>query len=297
MTLQRCLTLYLAFPVLLAFMNGVRGTVFAPEMSSLDTVLMFIGCGLPTYGFAALIAHLLLPLMTLLRLPSPFALVFSAIAAIPFSYFVIIMFVRLFGTFYPSLQPLLHETGFGLGDGFLLYVTGSSGLLIVPLWVGAHFIYEKITGDVLFFPGAPGMHEATEVSEPPETPEPPAPRVAPADPGAQASPFFNKMKLELGRKIVALEAQEHYVKVYTQKGEGLILYRFGDAVQEVAPSCPGLRVHRSYWVAENAVSEVISAKKSYKLLLSNGLEVPVSNSYSKVVEQYLVMNPDLHIQR
>lgn len=271
----------------LALFNGVRGSVWAPDLSTVKTVLMFVACGLPTYGFAAITAHLLLPIMPLIRLPAMFALLFSAIATLPFSYFVVIVFLSVFGGFYPSLQPLLHETGIGLGDGFFDYITGSSGILIGPIWIGAQYLYERISGDVLFFRGLLGRSEAPEAR---------SDSGAPAAAVDQVSPFLNKMKRDLGRKIVALEAQEHYVKVYTDKGEGLILYRFGDAVQEVAQCRPGLRVHRSYWVAEDAVSDVLSAKKSYKLKLSNGLEVPVSNSYRKVVEQYLVMKPDLQVQ-
>lgn len=273
--------------MLLALFNGARGTVWAPDLSVFKTVLMFVACGLPTYGFAAITAHLLRPVMPLIRLPAMFALFFSIIPTLPFSYFVVIVFLSVFGGFYPSLQPLLHETGIGLGDGFFDYITGSSGILIGPIWIGAQYLYERISGDVLFFSGVLGKSESPEA--PSDTGVP-----APAD---QMSPFFNKMKGELGRQVLAIEAQEHYVKVYTDKGDGLILYRFGDAVQEVAQCCPGLRVHRSYWVAEDAVSEVLSLKKSYKLRLSNGLEVPVSNSYRKVVEQYLVMKPDLQAQR
>lgn len=297
MNLQRFLCLYLAFPILLAFLNGVRGTVYAPEMGAFDTVIMFVVCGLPTYGFAAAVAHLVLPFVPLARLSGLAALVLSAIAAIPFSYFVIVAYIILLDGVYPSFSALINEQGTGLADGFFGYVLGSSGLLIVPLWVGAHFLYEKMTRDSLFFPDANGHLKASEGVGVLRRPVRPADSPAEVLEASDNLPFLEKLKPELGRRVLAMEAQEHYVKVYTDRGDGLVLYRFGDAVREITPCCPGMQVHRSYWVAVGAVSEVQSEKKSVRLKLSNGLEVPVSNSYRKLVEEYLQVKPDLHVQR
>ena len=278
---KRCLILYLAFPVFLAVFNGVRGTVYDPEMSPLATIVMFIVCGLMTYGFAAVIAHTLRRVLSGSRIHPVFALFVSALAAIPFSYFVIIFFIMLFGTWYPNLEPLLAEDGIELADGgFLTYAQGSSGLLLIPLWVGVHYVYEAIYKDALFFPGFMSELDAPDVAKVPI---------------ASASPFLNKLKQELGQKILALEAQEHYVRVYTDQGDYLLLYRFGDAVQEVTQSYLGLQVHRSYWVSEDAVAEIQRTNKTYSIKLSNGLEVPVSNSYRKVVEQYLLLKPQLGV--
>lgn len=290
--MQRCLSLYLAFPILLAFLNGVRGTVYAPEMGPIDTVIMFTVCGLPTYGFAALVAHLVLPFIPLARLSGLAALVLSAIAAIPFSYFVIVAYIALLDGVYPSFSALIDEQGTGLADGFLSYVIGSSGLLIIPLWVGAHFLYEKMTGDRLFFPGDTRRIPSSGRGTPKATAS-----KGPVDPDSADVPFFDKLKPELGRTVLAMEAQEHYVKVYTDKGEGMVLYRFGEAVREVTPCCHGLQVHRSYWVGTGAVSEVQTEKKSLKLRLSNGLEVPVSTSYRKLVEEHLDLKLDAQAQR
>jgi hypothetical protein len=287
LTLRRCLTLYLGLPVMLALFNGIQGSTWAPELGMLKSIFMFLACGIPTYGFAALIAHSVLRLKTIIRFNPIIALIVSAIATVPFSYFVVAMFVRLFGAFYPSLQPLLHESGFGIGDGLLIYMTGTTGILIGPIWIGAQYLYERISGDVLFFEGHLKERQLNQNNE--------------TDPEARdinldALPFLNKIKPDVGRNILALEAQEHYVKVYTDRGDDLVLYRMGDAVQELSQVQAGLRVHRSYWVAERAVTEILPAKNTHRLKLSNGLEVPVSNSYKKVVEQFLVLNPNMSVK-
>ncbi|MDG2243728.1 MAG: LytTR family DNA-binding domain-containing protein [Rhodospirillaceae bacterium] len=273
MTLQRWLIVYLAYPVLLAVFNGVRGTVWAPEMGATDTILMFLFCGLLTYWFAALVAHSLHHAMATWSIHPVFALISGIIAALFFSYFVILVYINAVADIYPSLAKLINADGSVLTDGLIDYVTRPSTLIPVPLWLGANYVYEAISKDVLFFPS---LREKSE------------PASSQKAPNLTTSPFFTKLKRELGQNILALEAQEHYVRVYTDKGDSLVLYRFGDAVQEVALSFNGLRVHRSYWIAKAAVSEIYPAKSSYRLKLSNDLEVPVSNAYKKVVEEHLV---------
>ncbi len=86
-----------------------------------------------------------------------------------------------------------------------------------------------------------------------------------------------------GHRIRALEAQEHYVKVYSDLGEELVLYRFADAVQDVE-GLDGLRVHRSFWVACDAVVSAKRDGRKVKLVLQDGLEVPVSKTYRPAAE-------------
>ena len=48
--------------------------------------------------------------------------------------------------------------------------------------------------------------------------------------------------------IQHLAAEDDYTSVTTSKGSSLVLLRFSDALQDVAPT-PGLQVHRSPWVS------------------------------------------------
>lgn len=114
---------------------------------------------------------------------------------------------------------------------------------------------------------------ATPVPEPDpvEAESPPAPR-EPA--------FLARIPARLGRDVLALEMEDHYVRVHTTEGSDLILMRMRDAVAELA-GLEGLQVHRSYWVAASAVTGV-ERKPDGKmtLVLSNGLRVPVSRSFA-----------------
>jgi hypothetical protein len=113
--------------------------------------------------------------------------------------------------------------------------------------------------------------------------------LSPADePGASLGnpvpAFFDRLPADIGKEIVALEAQEHYTKVHTAEGTALILYRFGDAVKEMAPG-KGLQVHRSFWVSSDAIAAVDRSGRSYELNLKTGLKVPVSRSYKVKVDE------------
>lgn len=278
MRTNRVWVLYLGFPIALALFNGIRGTVWSPDMAMPKTILMFVICSLQTYGFAALSAHFFLRLTHKIGCSPVWALVASALITIPFSYYVVVVFIRLFGDFYPSLEPLLDASGLGLIDGLGGYVTKESGILLGPIWIGSHYIYERLSNDVLFFKG---------VLKEPKSQNDQAPEISIVDVNSISLPFLHKIQPYQSDSVLALEAQEHYVRIHTDNGGTLVLYRFGDAVHELSQVRPGLRVHRSHWVAEDAISAVVPSGKTYCLRLVDGRDVPVSKAYKKVIENYI----------
>ncbi len=84
--------------------------------------------------------------------------------------------------------------------------------------------------------------------------------------------------------VLALQAEEHYLRVVTEDSAELIHYRFGDAIEEM-PVQLGLRVHRSWWVADRAVRAAKRGQRRWQLNLVNGDSVPVSDSYVKSVRE------------
>jgi LytTr DNA-binding domain len=100
-----------------------------------------------------------------------------------------------------------------------------------------------------------------------------------APPIARSSPkFLDKLPPHLAGDLIALEAQDHYLKVHTDRGAHMMLMRLSDAAAELSEE-QGLQVHRGWWVANDAVA---SAGKS-QLHLRNGLVVPVSRTYLQAV--------------
>jgi len=95
--------------------------------------------------------------------------------------------------------------------------------------------------------------------------------------------FLDKMTKPIGRMPWAIKAEQHYIRIYTEKGDEMILYRFSDAIKSLE-DYEGLQVHRSYWVAIEAIEEINPLEKSYEIKLKNGVTVPVSRSNKKQVE-------------
>jgi hypothetical protein len=108
-----------------------------------------------------------------------------------------------------------------------------------------------------------------------------ATRVAPAvGPVADANPLAEQLEPRLGRaSLIAVEAEDHYLRVYTTAGEALIYLKFADALQALGAG-DGLRTHRSWWVARSAVDAVRWRNGRAELLLSNGVRAPVSRTYA-----------------
>ncbi|HEY6455625.1 MAG TPA: LytTR family transcriptional regulator DNA-binding domain-containing protein [Steroidobacteraceae bacterium] len=55
-----------------------------------------------------------------------------------------------------------------------------------------------------------------------------------------------------GARLLAMEAEDHYVRIHTDRGASLILTAFETALTKVA-QLDGMRIHRSWWVARAAV--------------------------------------------
>lgn len=104
-----------------------------------------------------------------------------------------------------------------------------------------------------------------------ETPQPVAPATSLPEPTA----FLSRLPAHLREDLVALEMEDHYVRVHASGASTLVLLRMGDAVSELA-AIDGLRVHRSWWVARDAVERVIQDGRSVRLRLKGGIEAPVA---------------------
>ena len=99
---------------------------------------------------------------------------------------------------------------------------------------------------------------------------------ASARPPLDGAGFIDRLPPRLGRNLLCLQMEDHYVRAHTDLGSDLILTPLKTAVAELA-QVDGLQVHRSWWVARSAVAAPVEGR-SYSLRLTNGLEVPVSRA-------------------
>lgn len=86
-----------------------------------------------------------------------------------------------------------------------------------------------------------------------------------------------------GARLIAVEAHDHYLKVHTDCGEEMITLRFADALAELERA-HGWRVHRSWWVAADAVEGVRWRRGAGELRLVGGLTAPVSRTHAPVLK-------------
>ncbi|MGA9581627.1 MAG: LytTR family DNA-binding domain-containing protein [Allosphingosinicella sp.] len=113
---------------------------------------------------------------------------------------------------------------------------------------------------------------------PGRSPAPPEPGPEPI-PAAFPPALLSKLPPAIGGDIVALETEDHYLRVHTAGGSALILMRMADAVALLDPRL-GAQVHRRWWVAEAAVEGVRTEGRKLSLRLIDQSLVPVGRTFA-----------------
>ena len=99
------------------------------------------------------------------------------------------------------------------------------------------------------------------------------------------SPLLQRLPKQLRDKaLVAVKAEDHYVSIITSHGSALVHMKFSDALLMLA-NHPGLKVHRSWWVATDAVASLQRRGGRLNLLLTSGQRVPVSRNGQKLLKE------------
>ncbi|OYW91434.1 MAG: hypothetical protein B7Z13_12545 [Caulobacterales bacterium 32-67-6] len=98
--------------------------------------------------------------------------------------------------------------------------------------------------------------------------EPPTPLSA--DPRDRLPPH-------LGREVICLQMEDHYVRVHTPLGSDLVLMSLSQAMAGLS-GVEGRQTHRSWWVARAAVEGVVEDGRNLNLKLKGGLTAPVSRT-------------------
>ncbi len=87
------------------------------------------------------------------------------------------------------------------------------------------------------------------------------------------SPFPDHLR----EAVLCLQMEDHHVRIHTVGRSRLHLAPLGQVAQELG-SERGLQVHRSWWVARDAVRGWEAEGRSIVLLLTNGMRVPVARN-------------------
>lgn len=110
----------------------------------------------------------------------------------------------------------------------------------------------------------------------------PEPEADPA-PAAFPSALLSRLPPEIGSDIIALETEDHYLRVHAAGGSALILMRMADAVALLDPRL-GAQVHRRWWVAQGAVAGVRTEGQKLLLCLIDRKMVPVGRTFAQAAK-------------
>ena len=157
------------------------------------------------------------------------------------------------------------------GANAILLEPGDVALDVMPLSLSLIGISIAITFAVtLAFHRYPEAHSQTDIDDAKPTEAPP-PRL------------LDRLPADLRAPLISLEATDHYTRVTTDRGSAMILIRFSDAIAEAAPT-PGLRLHRSHWVALDRIAAVRRDGPRAFVTTTDGRTLPVSRGNIPALE-------------
>ncbi|WP_041522312.1 LytTR family DNA-binding domain-containing protein [Gilvimarinus agarilyticus] len=121
------------------------------------------------------------------------------------------------------------------------------------------------------------------LNTPPTPPEdPPNDETLNNERQARRDEFFAALPEILGRDLILISSDLHYLNVYTTLGKTMILGSlkyYAEAFDD-----DGLQVHRSHWVAKAHVERLAVTGKDACCIMSNGQRVPVSRNNRKLAK-------------
>lgn len=159
-------------------------------------------------------------------------------------------------------------------------------IVVLEFWLAVLLIAAVLTA-INYLATGHQLAGAAIVVVPQPAPEPaPAPtsREAPVTDRSALPPLLAEKlphRLRAGR-LIAIEAEDHYLRVHTDLGSDLVLMRMADACALLDESA-GARVHRSWWVARDAVQAVRQQAGRMELALPGDTVAPVSRAMQPVL--------------
>ena len=98
-------------------------------------------------------------------------------------------------------------------------------------------------------------------------------------PQVSEATFLQSLEPKLDGNILWITAQEHYVKIVTTRETRTVLHRFSDLVRDLR-NYPGMQIHRSHWVAYEAITGMEKSGQTMKVSLRTGDDIPSQQNLS-----------------
>lgn len=84
--------------------------------------------------------------------------------------------------------------------------------------------------------------------------------------------------------IIALQSEDHYVRVHGMGSSELVLLRLRDAITEMS-GVAGEQVHRSWWVSRGGIDSLEQVGRAWLIRLRNGETAPVARDSSERLQR------------
>lgn len=264
----KLVTFYLGVPLAIALYGSINNWEVQQSIGYTGTLAFYLAHSFVPWWITCLSTYSLLLLLRKWRPPALLLICIGALLGclltIPYTNWI----TRVFESSWPT-QSFDGFTTNALSTDFLIFF-----LRVVVIWIGVNFIFDRFVG----LPRYRYAPDGNPLRRFPQTGAIDTPQNLPA--------FLARLPDTVTmQEVIAISAEQHYIRVHTDNREHMILYRFSDAINELG-SGSGMQVHRSWWVAKAAIASVHSGAKKFYLQLDNGTKVPVSTPYQGMLRQF-----------
>ena len=274
MSLASGLVFFLGLPLTTAFLMAWNYVLVGPDTPMAYSFVFWIGLTAITWSTSILCANASYFLLQKWQPPLFLVLLCGQVISL----FVFTLPIRAYFQWglirWASEPPDTVAIPLALSAEYAVHVF--SGILPAAIiWFSINYFYKSVLEIPRYHYGA----------WEPETRQPHTPQGM-----RQAPAFLKRLPDPIKGDVLALKAEDHYVRVFTDKGNSLIHYRFKDALADIS-SLNGVQTHRSYWVEQSAITDLESDGQSLYLALTTGLKVPVSRTYVNDVKRFVAGIP------
>jgi DNA-binding LytR/AlgR family response regulator len=173
-------------------------------------------------------------------------------------------------------------------DDIMAYALFHWSVLVLTEFLVVTFVLDRVAQGAApplagFVPMAP---EGTAASAPALAPvAEPSPDTVPIPHPARPSLVLQGVAIPVD-EVMAVAAEEHYLRIVTHDRTRLLRGRMADLEAQM-PMEAGLRVHRSHWVAAQAVAGLRRSDAGWSVVVSCGREIPVARGRQSAVRAWV----------
>jgi len=259
--------------MLLGIYGAMNNFHSVPASGPFGYLMFYLGHAMIPFWISCISTQLITILLAPLRWPLIVRLVLGGVIA----GFVVLPYASWLAAAAPGANSSSAASMEFLSQEFFIYSVRAT-----LIWVGVNLLFDRFLGLPRYrYPAVniPGQNDIdrSELARGESGSTMGSPPVLPAV--LQLAPVPLRVD-----QLLAMCAEEHYVRLVTTEGEFLVYHRFSDALKEVK-GLPGLRVHRSHWIADHAIKRVSRAAKKMFVEIDADHRVPVSRPYQAMVLQ------------